>query len=105
MNFLCGCDVEQKLKSYGKERIEQGMSVCPEHGYPLKGYLSPLRQSGAGNMVIDYSKMRTPGNFVPEINSESAERQRVLRDLDKQAEEILKSHRLSKQVDGDGRTD
>jgi hypothetical protein len=94
MNFLCGCDVEKKQQRYGTHRFQGDMPVCPEHGLPLSNFMSPTVRHPQGHEMIDWSKMRSPGKFVPVMEPESVERQRQLRDLDRQADEILKNRRL-----------
>lgn len=54
--FLCGCDPAMKWATYKTRRIENGVKVCPEHGEPMYGYLSPHQVERAGlGRVIDYS--------------------------------------------------
>jgi hypothetical protein len=89
MNFLCGCNVEHKQRVYRVQRIENGMLVCPEHGKPLKNYMSPTVQHESGHQVPDWKAMSPPGSFTPVLEPESVARQVVLRDLDRQGQEIL----------------
>lgn len=89
MNFLCGCNAEHKRRVYRVDRVENGMLVCPEHGAPLKNFMSPTVQHESGHQVPDWKAMSPPGKFVPELNPESVARQTVLRDLDRQGKEIL----------------
>lgn len=73
--FLCGCDPAQKLESYKKRRyiggqieilklgdveIERnvgGIEVCPEHGEPMYGFLSPQIEKPGLGRAIDYSRV------------------------------------------------
>lgn len=66
--FLCGCDPENpRIKHYSfhpdsngggtfKRFNDQGQEVCPWHGVPLYGFLTPLVTGPQGNRIIDYSK-------------------------------------------------
>lgn len=57
-HFLCGCSPADKAH-YRETRIEHGLVVCPEHGEPMYGYMSPqVDKPGLGNQ-IDYSKIGT----------------------------------------------
>jgi hypothetical protein len=89
MNFICGCDVEAKRRVYRNDRVENGMLVCPEHGKPLKNYMSPTVQHESGHQVPDWKAMSPAGSFTPVLDPESVKRQAVLRDLDRQGKEIL----------------
>ena len=89
MKFLCGCDVAYKEQRYSTQRIEYGQRACPEHGAPLANYLSPSVQGMSGSMKPDWKAMSPPGKFTPVLNPESVARQIVLRDLDRQAQEVL----------------
>lgn len=70
--FLCGCDPAHMLELYKKRRYEGGVmevikfgdseiernvggvEVCPEHGYPMYGYLSPQVEKEGLGRHIDY---------------------------------------------------
>lgn len=72
--FLCGCDPAHMKKVYGKSRYEGGrteiiqfgdtqiernvggIEVCPDHGSPMYGFLSPQMEKAGLGRVIDYSK-------------------------------------------------
>lgn len=38
MKFICGCDLEDKLKKGYRNREQNGKQICPEHGLPEYGY-------------------------------------------------------------------
>ena len=90
MKFLCGCNVEAKEQRYKTVRKDEaGRRICPEHGAQLENFMSPQVQGPAGNRVPDWKAMSPGGSFVPVMDPDSVAHQVMLRDLPRQADEIL----------------
>ena len=57
--FLCGCTPEEKAHYQTERRDPHGNLLCPEHGQPMYGYLTPtVDHPGLGRM-LDYKRMGT----------------------------------------------
>lgn len=54
--YLCGCEPTKMFEIYKKVRVEGDVEVCPEHGEPMYGYLSPQVERPGLGRVIDFSK-------------------------------------------------
>lgn len=78
--WLCGCTPAEKahylsdrLAHYPSDRRDSRGLLCPEHGEPMYGYLSPTTFTASGRDATDWGKMGT-GSTVRINDSEIVDR-------------------------------